>query len=189
VNSEFYGHTREAVFSSSGDRTRATQARAVAGLSMVSRWGSRAAESLFAVLFPSDCRICGTPRLSIFRLPVCEECLAFLPAIAGCVCSVCGERILSPYPGVRNRRRTTLRTLLPHSASVRQGCSPWQLPRWTARAHLFAEVWRNRAVIDCAGAHGGRGHRYSSQGMLAGCQKLSIDALRRAGAEVGYSAN
>jgi predicted amidophosphoribosyltransferase len=65
---------------------------------MVSRWGGRAAESLFAVLFPSDCRICGTPRLTIFRLPVCEECLAFLPAIAGCVCSVCGERILSPYP-------------------------------------------------------------------------------------------
>jgi predicted amidophosphoribosyltransferase len=65
---------------------------------MVSRWGGRTAESLFAVLFPSDCRICGTPRLTIFRLPVCEECLAFLPAIAGCVCSVCGERILSPYP-------------------------------------------------------------------------------------------
>ena len=188
MNSEFYGHTREAVFSSSGDRTRATQARAVAGLSMVSRWGSRAAESLFAVLFPSDCRICGTPRLTIFRLPVCEECLAFMPAIAGCVCSVCGERILSPYPGVRNRRRTTLRTLLPHSASVRQGCSSWQLRRWTALIYLL-KYSGIEGSFDCAGAHGGRRHRYSSHGMLSGCQKLSIDALRRAGAEVGYSAN
>ncbi len=137
MNSEFYGHTREAVFSSSGDRTRATQARAVAGLSIVSPWGGRAAESLFAVLFPSDCRICGTPLLTIFRLPVCGECLAFMPAIAGCVCSVCGERILSPYPGVRNRRRTTLGTLLPHSASVPEGCSPWQLGRWTALIYLL----------------------------------------------------
>ena len=181
MNSEFYGHTREAVFSSSGDRTRATQARAVAGLSMVSRWGSRAAESLFAVLFPSDCRICGRPLLTIFRLPVCGECLAFMPAIAGCVCSVCGERILSPYPGVRNRRRTTLRTLLPHSAPVRQGCSSWQLRRWTALIYLL-KYSGIEGSFDCAGAHGGRRHRYSSHGMLSGCQKLSIDALRRAGA-------
>jgi hypothetical protein len=189
VNSEFYGHTREAVFSSSGDRTRATQARAVAGLSMVSRWGGRAAESLFAVLFPSDCRICGTPRLTIFRLPVCEECLAFMPAIAGCVCSVCGERILFLYPvsGIDGEPRCGLCCrILPQFAKV---VAQWQLRRWTARAHLFAEVWRNREVIDCAGAHGGRRHRYSSQGMLSGRQKLSIDALRRAGAEVGYSAN
>jgi hypothetical protein len=41
----------------------------VAGLSIVSRWGGRAAESLFAVLFPSDCRICGTPLVTISRLP------------------------------------------------------------------------------------------------------------------------
>ena len=36
---------------------------------MVSRWGCRAAESLFAVLFPSDCRICGAPLVTISRLP------------------------------------------------------------------------------------------------------------------------
>jgi hypothetical protein len=40
----------------------------VAGPSIVSRWGGRAAESLF-VLFPSDCRICGTPLVTISRLP------------------------------------------------------------------------------------------------------------------------
>ena len=69
----------------------------MAGLSLVSRWGGRAAESLFAVLFPSDCRICGTPLVTISRLPVCEECLASMLPIAGSVCSICGERILSPY--------------------------------------------------------------------------------------------
>ena len=64
---------------------------------MVSRWGGRAAESLFAVLFPSDCRNCGTPLLTISRLPVCDQCLASMHPIAGCVRSVCGERIWSPY--------------------------------------------------------------------------------------------
>jgi predicted amidophosphoribosyltransferase len=69
----------------------------VAGLSIVSRWGGRAAESLFALLFPSDGRICGTPLVMISRLPVCDECLASMHPIAGCACSVCGERILFPY--------------------------------------------------------------------------------------------
>jgi hypothetical protein len=36
---------------------------------MVLRWRGRAAESLFAVLFASDCRICGAPRVTISRLP------------------------------------------------------------------------------------------------------------------------
>jgi hypothetical protein len=69
----------------------------VAGLSIVSRWGGRASESLFAILFPCAWRICGTPRVTISRLPVCDECLASMGPIAGCLCSVCGERISSPY--------------------------------------------------------------------------------------------
>jgi ComF family protein len=60
-------------------------------------WASRAAESLFSVLFPSDCRICGLPLLNISRLPVCPDCLAGMGPIAGKVCSVCGERVLSAY--------------------------------------------------------------------------------------------
>ena len=63
---------------------------------MVSRWGGRAAESLFAVLFPSDCRICGTPLVTISRLPVCEQCLASMHPIAGCVSSVCGDEEVVP---------------------------------------------------------------------------------------------
>jgi ComF family protein len=60
-------------------------------------WTGRVAESLFAVLFPSDCRICGDPLLNISRLPVCPECLANVHAIRGKVCSICGERVLSSY--------------------------------------------------------------------------------------------
>jgi ComF family protein len=58
---------------------------------------SGVAESLFATLFPSDCRLCGAPLLNISRLPVCEECLSAMRPIAGGVCSICGERLVSPY--------------------------------------------------------------------------------------------
>lgn len=60
-------------------------------------WVKRAAEGLFAVLFPSDCRICGEPLLNISRLPVCLRCLGQMEPIHGKVCSVCGERVLSSY--------------------------------------------------------------------------------------------
>lgn len=55
------------------------------------------AESLFATLFPADCRICGEPLLRISRLPVCELCLQSMHPIEGGLCSVCGERLLSPH--------------------------------------------------------------------------------------------
>lgn len=55
------------------------------------------AESLFATLFPSACRLCGVPLLNISRLPVCSECLATIRPIAGGVCSVCGERLVSSH--------------------------------------------------------------------------------------------
>src|SRR5579863_7453119 len=95
----------EAVFSSSEDRIRAGQAaagvaesapvleKALPGRSFP--W--RVAESLFSVLFPSDCRICGLPLLNISRLPVCPSCLALIHPVEGGVCSICGERVLSSY--------------------------------------------------------------------------------------------
>jgi len=55
------------------------------------------AASLFATLFPSDCRLCGTPLTNISRLPVCQACLIAIRPIAGGTCSVCGERRLSPH--------------------------------------------------------------------------------------------
>jgi ComF family protein len=63
----------------------------------VKPWYYRAAESVFTVLFPSNCRICGLPLLNISRLPVCPECLASAEPIRGKVCSICGERVLSSY--------------------------------------------------------------------------------------------
>ena len=60
-------------------------------------WISRAADSLFSVLFPSDCRICGLPLLNISRLPVCPDCLTQIRSTLGKVCSVCGERVLSSF--------------------------------------------------------------------------------------------
>jgi ComF family protein len=60
-------------------------------------WASHIAGSLFAVLFPSDCRICGSPLIKISRLPVCYECVEHMHPIAGQVCARCGERLFSPY--------------------------------------------------------------------------------------------
>ena len=58
---------------------------------------SGVAESLFATLFPSDCRLCGAPLINISRLPVCQACLSDMRPIESGVCFVCGERLLSPY--------------------------------------------------------------------------------------------
>ena len=60
-------------------------------------WAKRASEGLFAVLFPSDCRICGDPLLNISRLPVCPHCIDEMAPVRGRVCSICGERVLSSY--------------------------------------------------------------------------------------------
>jgi len=60
-------------------------------------WTRRAAESLFNVLFPSNCRICQEPLPNISRLPVCPACLAEIHPVSGKVCSICGERVLSSY--------------------------------------------------------------------------------------------
>jgi ComF family protein len=60
-------------------------------------WVSRIFESLFSVLFPSDCRICASPLLNISRLPVCPACLDQIHPVRGKVCSICGDRVLSSY--------------------------------------------------------------------------------------------
>jgi ComF family protein len=78
----------------------------VAGPSIASRiapdqlgrtWVGQIAESLFTVLFPSDCRICGAPLVRISRLPLCQECLDAMRPISGGVCTICGERLFSSY--------------------------------------------------------------------------------------------
>jgi len=56
-----------------------------------------AAESLFATLLPSNCRLCSAPLTRISRLPVCDSCVTAMHPIAGLVCAVCGERLASPF--------------------------------------------------------------------------------------------
>jgi ComF family protein len=51
--------------------------------------------SLFSILFPSDCRICGAPLTTIASLPVCEPCLAQITPLDGPLCRVCGEKLFS----------------------------------------------------------------------------------------------
>jgi ComF family protein len=106
---------KEAVFSSSEDRIRASVASAgVAQRPVVLKplllegrrrpigpksigFARRLTASLFSVLFPCDCRICSRPLLNISRLPVCTQCLTGIVPIQGKVCSICGERVLSSY--------------------------------------------------------------------------------------------
>ena len=51
------------------------------------------AQSLFAALFPSDCRLCGAPLENISRLPVCPKCLGAILPITDQTCGVCGENL------------------------------------------------------------------------------------------------
>ena len=63
------------------------------------------AQGLFAALFPSDCRLCGTPLENISRLPVCTSCLLAMHPISGETCEICGERL----PGLQRFADSTCR--------------------------------------------------------------------------------
>jgi ComF family protein len=89
-------------------------------------WFRRAAEGLFSVLFPSDCRICAEPLLNISRLPVCLRCLASIHPVRGKTCSVCGDRVLSMYaerdPAGLRRCPVCRRIERPFGRAVAYGC-------------------------------------------------------------------
>lgn len=94
-----------AVFGSSQNIVRTTQPRGeVARSFVVFSWTRQNLTSLFSVLFPSDCHICGEPLFELSRLPVCRECLAAMHPIGEKVCSVCGERLFSSYAFERAAR-------------------------------------------------------------------------------------
>ena len=56
-----------------------------------------AADGLFCVLFPSDCRICQTPLTEISRIPVCSPCLSRVEPLSGILCRACGEKLVSEH--------------------------------------------------------------------------------------------
>lgn len=81
----------EAVFSSSGDRTRTASAEVLAHRELASpSWAQRALGGLFYTLFPATCRICDSELLEFSRLPVCAACLADIHPPRQVLCSRCG---------------------------------------------------------------------------------------------------
>src|ERR1044071_2477092 len=97
LTQELRPRRRRFVFSSSTDQTRRPRERTTAQPGVLSSWMNTVAESLFATLFPANCRLCSAPLVNISRLPVCEECLSEILPIAGGTCVICGERLMSPY--------------------------------------------------------------------------------------------
>ena len=61
-------------------------------MSLVARFQT-VVSGLSAVLFPSDCRLCNTPLISVSRLPVCSDCLNSLAPVHAPQCVLCGERL------------------------------------------------------------------------------------------------
>jgi ComF family protein len=86
----------EGAFSSSGDLIRPQKERVPRnGLAILL---GTAAESLFATLFPGNCRFCDSPLIRVSRVPVCDACLEDVRGLPAdqLVCDICGERLLRP---------------------------------------------------------------------------------------------
>jgi ComF family protein len=66
-------------------------------------------DSLSAVLFPSDCRVCGLPLARFSFLPICHSCWNDLPPQTVPLCLRCGEALTFDTPGETQCRpcRTT----------------------------------------------------------------------------------
>lgn len=64
-----------------------------------------ALSGLPAVFFPSDCRLCRTPLVSLSRLPVCSDCLDSLTPIRIPQCVLCGERLSGAHLLIGNGQR------------------------------------------------------------------------------------
>ncbi len=68
-------------------------------MTLVHRFFRKLPHGLFSLLFPDDCRICGTALLKISRIPVCAACLrAPQPLAADFFCSSCRTPFLNEFP-------------------------------------------------------------------------------------------
>jgi ComF family protein len=54
---------------------------------------SNTVHSLTSVIFPDDCRVCGSPLSGFSLLPVCDSCWSNLPVQMGALCACCGESL------------------------------------------------------------------------------------------------
>jgi ComF family protein len=59
---------------------------------------SEAASSIFAAIFPSECRFCNAPLANASRLPVCIDCSSKIMPLEGLRCDVCGQALPEEYP-------------------------------------------------------------------------------------------
>ena len=80
-----------------------------------------AAESLFATLFPSDCRLCGAALTEVSRLPVCLACVGSIRRIEAPTCAVCGELVAAAAAGDELRCGVCQRARLPFAKAVAYG--------------------------------------------------------------------
>jgi ComF family protein len=80
-----------------------------------------AAESLFATLFPSDCRLCGAALTEVSRLPVCSACVAGIQRIQAPMCAVCGEWVTTAAAGDELRCGMCQRARMPFAKAVAYG--------------------------------------------------------------------
>jgi ComF family protein len=96
------GLREKQVFSSiNGDITRASQSKLAGNRQRAFSLLRVPVESLFATLFPGECRICREPLLNISRLPVCMACLDNMPAFHSAQCTICGELLVaSTFAGI-----------------------------------------------------------------------------------------
>ena len=80
-----------------------------------------AAQSLFATLFPSDCRLCGAALTEVSRLPVCSVCVESIHRIEAPTCAVCGELIAGAATGAETRCGLCQRVRMPFAQAVAYG--------------------------------------------------------------------
>ena len=164
--------TWRSVFSSSADQIRDPETSPAGKQAFLVSWVSGAAESLFATLFPADCRLCGSPLINISRLPVCEDCLSAMRPIAGGICSICGERLVSPYvftgEGDEPRCGLCRRMAPPFAKAVAYGSYDGGLAGTDSSFEVRAGASRSRGV----GADVARGDRKPER-LAARCGRSS----------------
>jgi ComF family protein len=59
---------------------------------------SEAASSIFAAIFPSQCRFCDAPLTNASRLPVCIDCSSKILPLKGLRCTSCAQSLPNGYP-------------------------------------------------------------------------------------------
>ncbi len=64
---------------------------------------SEAAASIFAAIFPSECRFCSAPLTNISRLPVCVDCQSKIMPLQGQRCSICAQPLPQGMPHQQSR--------------------------------------------------------------------------------------